>query len=69
MVEKRFAEILNAAVQKGMKMLEKCRNECITLEENYVDEQSRILHKSCFISHDTNLLNDLLNVFLIHIYS
>ena len=30
-------------------MLEKRWNECITLEGDYVDELSRILHKSCYV--------------------
>ena len=41
--------------KKGIKMLTKHWNEFITLEEDYVDEWSRILHESCcFISHTTN---------------
>ena len=47
--------------KKGIEMLEKRLNECITLEGDYVDEWSRILPKSCFfISHPTNLLSDVL---------
>ena len=37
-------------------MSEKRWNECITLEGDYVDKWSRILPKSYFISHPTNLL-------------
>ena len=44
-------------------MLEKRWNECITLEEDYVDECCRILPKSCcFIGHSTNLLSDVLEL-------
>ena len=34
---------------KGIELLEKHLNQCITLEGDYVDELSRILAKSCFI--------------------
>ena len=33
--------------KKGIEMLEKSWNECITLEGNYVDEWGPILPKSC----------------------
>ena len=48
--------------EKGIEMLEKRWNECITLEGDYVGESSRILPKSCyFISNPTNLLSDVLH--------
>ena len=34
--------------KKGIKLLEKCWNQCITLEGDYVDEESQILPKSCY---------------------
>ena len=47
--------------KKGIEILAKHLNECITFEGDYVDEWSRILPKSCcFISHPTNLLSDML---------
>ena len=47
--------------KKGIEMLKRCWNECITFEEDYVYEWSRILPKSrCCISHPTNLLSDVL---------
>ena len=47
--------------KKGIEMLKKHWNECITLEGDYVDEWSRILSKSCcFINHPTNLLSYVL---------
>ena len=48
--------------KKGIEILEKRWNECITLEGDYVDEWSRILPKSCcFIIHSMNLLSDVLH--------
>ena len=47
--------------KKGIQLLEKHWNECITLEGDYVDEWSQILPKSCcFISHPPNLLSHVL---------
>ena len=47
--------------KKGIEMLEKRWNECITLKGDYVNKWSRIWPKSCcFISHPTNLLSDML---------
>ena len=37
--------------KKDIGMLEKCWNECITLEGDYVDELSRILPKIIFFYH------------------
>ena len=36
--------------KKGIELLEKRWNQCITLEGDYVDEQNQILPKSCFIN-------------------
>ena len=50
-------------------MLKKRWNECITLEEDYFDESSRILTKSsCFISHPTNILSDVLRPFFFYLF-
>ena len=50
--------------KKGIEILEKHWNECINIEEDYVDEWSRIWTKSCcFISHPKNLLSDVLDIF------
>ena len=53
--------------KRGIEILEKRWNECITLEGDYVDEWSRILPKSCFMIHSTNLLDDglFMNFFLV----
>ena len=53
--------MLQLFYKKGIEMLEKRWDECITLEGDYVDEWRWILPKSCcFISHPTNLLSDVL---------
>ena len=50
--------------QKGIKLLEKSWNQCITLEGDYVDESSWILPKSCcFISQAWDLLSDVLYIY------
>ena len=46
--------------KKGMEMLEKRRNECITLKRDYINECSQILPKSCcFNNRPTNLWSDV----------
>ena len=46
-----FFEIKDKSFNKKcIELLENRRNQCITLEGDYVDEYSRILCKSCFIS-------------------
>ena len=46
--------------KKGIEMLEKLWNECITVTRDYVGERSQILPKSsCFFIHPRNLLSDV----------
>ena len=55
--------------KKGIEMVKKRWNKCITFEGDYVDEWSRILPKCCcFISHPTNLLSDVLPRSISHCY-
>ena len=48
--------------KKGIEMLEKYWNECITLEEDYVELIQSFPKTYFFISHPTNLLSDVLHI-------